>query len=231
MNISFVLVEPKVPENIGASARAIKTMGFSKLCLVKPCEYKTGKARWLAHGSNDILDDAEVFMSLEAAVKNDDLVIGTTARHRSSKMEYLDIRKIKQFLAARRDEYNKIALVFGREESGLSNEDMALCDITSTISMAASSPSLNLSQAVMIYAYMMRDEELIETDYEPIQDYESLSILKNKIETLLAGTAISDNKALKGRIMERLALASGKDVKLIHSITNSLINKYGKEKK
>jgi tRNA/rRNA methyltransferase len=231
VNISFVLVEPKVPENIGASARAIKTMGFSKLCLVKPCEYKTGKARWLAHGSNDILDDAEVFMSLEAAVKNDDLVIGTTARHRSSKMEYLDIRKIKQFLAARRDEYNKIALVFGREESGLSNEDMALCDITSTISMAASSPSLNLSQAVMIYAYMMRDEELIETDYEPIQDYESLSILKNKIETLLAGTAISDNKALKGRIMERLALASGKDVKLIHSITNSLINKYGKEKK
>ena len=67
--ISFILVEPKVPENIGAAARAIKTMGFGKLCLVNPCEYKTGKARWLAHGSNDILDDAQVFTSLEAAVE------------------------------------------------------------------------------------------------------------------------------------------------------------------
>lgn len=229
MYISFVLVEPKVPENIGASARAIKTMGFSKLCLVKPCEYKTGKARWLAHGSNDILDNAEVFMSLEAAVKNNDLVIGTTARRRSSKMDYLDIRKLKYFLAARRDKYKKIALVFGREESGLSNEEMALCDITSTISMAVSFPSLNLSQAVMIYAYMMRDEEPIETGDEPVRDYESLSMLKNKIETLLSDTTISANKALKGRIMERLALASGKDIKLLHSITNSLINKYGEE--
>ncbi len=230
MYISFILVEPKVPENIGAAARAIKTMGFGKLCLVNPCEYKTGKARWLAHGSNDILDDAQVFTSLEAAVENNDLVVGTTARYRISKSEYIDLEQLKSFLEARHGKYNKIALVFGREESGLTNEEIALCDITSTISMAVPFPSLNLSQAVMIYAYMLSDKEgPADINNEPIQGPESLRLLKDKIETLLSGTTINSNKVLKGRIMERLSLASAKDIKLLHSITNSLINKYGKE--
>jgi len=229
VHISFVLVEPKVPENIGAAARAIKTMGFCKLCLVNPCDYITGKAQWLAHGSTDILRNAEVFTSLKAAVKKSDLVIGTTARYRSSKTEYIDLRKLKPFLEYRKDEYKKIALVFGREESGLSNDEMDLCDITSTISMAASFPSLNLSQAVMIYAYMLSEiEEPLDNRDETIRDTESLSLIKDKIEILLSGTTISRNKALKGRIMERLAMASGKDIKLLHSVTNSLINKFGK---
>ena len=232
MHISFVLVEPKVPENIGAAARAIKTMGFCKLCLVNPCEYTTGKAQWLAHGSQDILRDAAVFTSLKAAVKNSDLVIGTTARYRSSKTEYIDLKQLKPFLESRQDEYKKIALVFGREESGLSNDEMELCDIISTISMAVSFPSLNLSQAVMVYAYMLSETgEPQDSQDETIHDSESLSLIKNKIEILLSGTALSRNKALKGRIMERLALASGKDIKLLHSVTNSLITKYGKEQK
>lgn len=87
MHISFTLVEPKVPENVGAAARAMKTMGFKRLCLVRPCEYRTGKTRLLAHGSEDIPDNAEVFTSLETAVANNDLDIGTTARQRISKYQ------------------------------------------------------------------------------------------------------------------------------------------------
>lgn len=96
--------------------------------------------------------------------------------------------------------------------------------------MAVPFPSLNLSQAVMIYAYMLSDKEgPADINNEPIQGPESLRLLKDKIETLLSGTTINSNKVLKGRIMERLSLASAKDIKLLHSITNSLINKYGKE--
>lgn len=229
MHISFILVEPKVPENVGAAARAMKTMGFKRLCLVRPCEYRTGKARLLAHGSEDILDNAEVFTSLETAVANNDLVIGTTARQRISKSEYIDISGLRSFLEERQEEYKKISVVFGREEYGLSNEELELCDITSTIPMASSYPSLNLSQAVMIYSYML-SEKMVSgfVHNDPGPGNESLGLLKNKIEILLSGTTIDKNKALKGRIMERLALAKGKDIRLIHSLTNSLIRKYEK---
>lgn len=232
MDISFILVETKVPENLGSSARAIKTMGFRNLSLVNPCEFNEGKARWVAHGSNDILDNATVFKTLGDALKNFDLVIGTTARHRISKSEYIEIRQLRTFLDARKNVYSKIAIVFGTEESGLTNEQLNLCDITSTIPMAAHFPSLNLSQAVMLYAYTLHENLGNEgTNGEVSQDSMSLGILRDKIEELLEGTDISRNKALKGRIMERLSLVSVTDIKLLHSITNSLKSKYDKAQK
>ena len=78
MIISFVLVEPKVPENIGASARAIKTMGFTDLVLVNPSNWKNDKARWVAHGSSDVLEKALLFKSLEESVGSSDFVIAMT---------------------------------------------------------------------------------------------------------------------------------------------------------
>lgn len=232
MDISFILVEPKVPENLGSAARAIKTMGFKNLSLVNPCEFNEGKARWVAHGSNDILDDAKVFNTLLDAVKEYDLVIGTTARHRVSKSEYIEISQLRTFLEARRSEYNKIAIVFGKEESGLTNEQLDLCDVTSTIPMAVNFPSLNLAQAVMLYAFILnKNLNNEETNNDQGNNSRSLSTLKEKMEKLLEGTDISRNKVLKGRIMERLALASVTDIKLLHSITNSLLNKYDKARK
>lgn len=232
MDISFILVEPKVPENLGAAARAIKTMGFKKLYLVNPCEYKTGKAKWLAHGSANILDDAKVFTNLEEAINTNELAIGTTGRHRTLKNEYIDLKQLTPFLESRGHVYSKIALVFGREESGLSNDELALCDVISTISMASSFPSLNLSQAVMLYAYVLSGIEITKDINEKTTPGSiSLRLLKEKIDILLSDTTLSSNKVLKGRIMERLSLASGNDIRLIHSITNSLMSKYGKEQK
>jgi tRNA/rRNA methyltransferase len=80
MQIFFILVEPAVQENVGAAARAIKTMGFSRLILVNPCDYLSGPARWLAHGSGEILDNAQVFPSLKEAIVNFDFVVGTSAK-------------------------------------------------------------------------------------------------------------------------------------------------------
>ena len=232
MDLAFILVEPRVPENIGSAARAIKTMGFRKLCLVNPCDYKTGKAQWLAHGSKDILDKAKVFSNLKEAAEGYDLIIGTTTRHRISKSEYIEIGELKSFLEERQNDYSKIALVFGGEESGLSNSQMASCDITSNISMAVNYPLLNLSQAVMIYAYMLSD---IDRNGSPgikkNPEEASLKQLIIKINYLLSDTVIAKNKTLKGRIMERISLASTKDIRLIHSIINSLLKKYNKGQK
>jgi len=233
VQISFILVEPKVPENIGAAARAVKTMGYKRLVLINPCEYRTGPAQWLAHGSSDILGKAEVYGSLKEALTGTDITIGTTARYRSIKGEYTSLEDLRALLERESGNYKKVALVFGREESGLSNQEISLCDITSTIQLAAPYPSLNLSQAVMLYAYMLSGIKSPDIDMDAVRepDLQSLKLLKNKIESLLSETPVSENKALKGKIMERLALADGKDIKLFHSIANALFNKYENTRK
>lgn len=232
MDISFVLVEPKVPENIGAAARAIKTMGFSSLVLINPSSHNEGKARWVAHGSGDVLDKAAVFSSLENALLEYDFIIGTTSKSRISKHEYIAIDQLWTFLKSREEEYKRIALVFGREEYGMTNEELKLCDVASTVPLAAPYPSLNLSQAVMLYAFSLRESRAGNTaGITERSEAATLSILKAKAEKLLEGTDITKNKVLKGRMMERLSMASITDIKLLHSFTNALIEKYGEGKK
>ena len=230
MEIYFVLVEPGVPENVGAAARAIKTMGFTKLILVKPCDHLSSGARKLAHGSVDILENAIVHKNIADALAQMDLVIASTARYRVAKEDYMDAGGLKSFLEMRYNTYKNVAMVFGREESGLSNAELSCCDITTTVPMASSYPSLNLAQAVMIYAYILADavSAISSTgkDVSPL----NLGSLRSKIDSLLSGTKIEKNETLRGRIMERLALASDNDLRLIHSVCNSLTAKYEKNK-
>ncbi len=82
MQIHFVLVEPQVPENVGAAARALKTMGFERLRLVNSRILQEPRTQWVAHGSREILQQAEVFASLEEALADIDLAIGTSAKAR-----------------------------------------------------------------------------------------------------------------------------------------------------
>jgi len=124
LNITFILVNPAVPENIGASARAMNTMGFHDLRLVNPCNFLNEKARMLAHGSHSILENATVFSSLEKAVRDIDFVIGTTAKRRSAKEDYYSANLLSGYLAKKGDSISTIAIVFGKEESGLTNEEI-----------------------------------------------------------------------------------------------------------
>ena len=82
MNISFILVEPAVPENIGAAARAIKTMGFNDLRLVNPCDHLDMRAKMLAHASHEILENAKIFTNLSDAIADLDFTIATSAKQR-----------------------------------------------------------------------------------------------------------------------------------------------------
>jgi tRNA/rRNA methyltransferase len=225
MNISFVLVEPAVPENIGATARAIKTMGFSSLVMVNPCEWKEGKARWLAHGSGDILDKAIIVDSLQEALEGSDLIIATSAKKRSVKQDYVPVHGLRRFITDKSDSISSVSLVFGREESGLTNEEMKLCDITSTIEMNAEFPSLNLSHAVMIFAYELA--ALNRNINTKVSSAESSSFNKMKAKTrlVLEAIGISEDDNRYGRILERISFLGRDDVNLAHSICNLILGR------
>ncbi len=225
MEYSFILVEPKVPENIGASARALKTMGFSSLILVKPCEDPEGRARWLAHGSNEILDNARIYKSLNEAISGFDLVISTTTRKRNVQSDLIPLSELSDFIGNKGLAIKKVAIVFGNEESGLSNTDLSLCHISSTIPLVNDFPSLNLSQSLMLFAYeLSAGKRNINIPGErQIAGEESLSAVREKVEKILEATELNENPSLSGKIIERISHADGKDLNLIHSIAGKVL--------
>ena len=221
MDLYFILVKPAVPGNIGAAARAIKTMGFSRLRLVKPLDYIGQEARMLAYASEEILERAEVFSTLKEAIADIDLTIATTAKVRHARLEYLNADKIPEMIRAKGGSVNKTGLVFGSEESGLTNEEIRICDLVSSIPMKGTYPSLNLGQSVMIYAYVMASFE--RTKPEPAfqsLDQEGFRAMMDKARKVLADLDIKNNPALYNRILERLASLGEDDVHLLHSILN-----------
>jgi TrmH family RNA methyltransferase len=151
-NVYFILVEPKEPGNIGASARAIKNMGFRNLCLVKPPDEMSEEGRWFARNAHDVLDSAEVHGSVEEAIRDKALVVGTTRRAGKRRGVIVPVEK---GVAGVRDiaAHNKVAILFGREARGLYNDEVEECGFMLTIPSSTIQPSLNLAQAVLIIAY------------------------------------------------------------------------------
>lgn len=127
-------------------------MGFTQLWLVNPCPLQP-EAYWVAHESAEILDQARHFPDLASALENVDFSIATGARRRLEKDDYLSPQECVQALAGKRQSVTRAAMVFGRESSGLTGDEMALCDAATTIPLAVTQPSLNLAQAVMLYAW------------------------------------------------------------------------------
>ncbi len=151
-NVCFILVEPQYPGNIGSSARALKSMGFSELILVNPCDFQDSEAQRLAHASEDVLNAARIVPTLQEAIEDCHFIVATTQRHREYRFPYYTPEELAQKAIPLTIE-GRIAIVFGRERSGLTNEEIRLCDVISTAPAAVSHPSLNLAQAVLVYAY------------------------------------------------------------------------------
>jgi len=150
-NIRIVLVEPQVPGNVGAASRAMKNMGLSRLVLVKPWFHGHPQARYMAHGSEDVLDRAEVFETLAEAVKDSVLVVGATRRMRTS-TPFVNPAKAAQAMLESTAS-GPVSILFGREDRGLLNEELKACQMYVAIPSSKEHPSLNLSQAVMVMAY------------------------------------------------------------------------------
>lgn len=223
MDLIFILVEPAVPENIGAACRALKTMGFSELRLINTQSHLNDQARWLAHGSADILENAQLFNSLDEALFDIDFTVGTTAKQRSVKLDYYHPEELKQLLLKKETTINKVAIVFGREESGLTNPELQLCDIAVTIPLKQAYPSINLAQAVMTMTYSLSEfSEKKSTVTNKTSDY---TLLKQKTGKLLRQLNLKTSHNLHGRIMERLSTVDSADINLLLSLLNRLERK------
>ena len=155
--VRFVLVETSRAGNIGAAARAIKTMGFSELVLVSPREADAlhhEEAIAFASGANDVLSKARIVDSLDEALAGCNLTVALTARLREFSPPLRSPRALAQQLHA--DSSLRCALVFGNERFGLSNEQVERCNALVSIPVNAEYASLNLAQAVQILAYECR---------------------------------------------------------------------------
>jgi len=225
MNLTFVLIEPKVPGNIGAAARALKTMGFNNLYLVNPCEYLEGEALWLAHGSRDVLESIQTFHDFSSAIQDFDLVIGTTANEkRSAKADYLPPDVLAQLISKKQGSINTIAVVFGREESGMTNAELKLCDLVSSIPLKTNYPSLNLSQAVMLYAYELSKVNFEETSV-PVSEKGNFTTVKDKISILMKEIGMDDGSNLYNRVLERVSFMNSGDINLVLSLLTRIQKK------
>ena len=153
--IRMVLVNTTHPGNIGGAARAIKNMGLTELYLVQPREYPAPRAVWRAAGARDILTNVKVVESLDEAIAGCGLVVGTSARERRIPWPLINPRECGEKIwgeAARHD----VALLFGREDRGLTNSELQKCHYHVHIPSNPDYSSLNLATAVQVLAYEVR---------------------------------------------------------------------------
>lgn len=155
-NIVVVLSRTTEPMNIGAACRAMKTMGLKHLRLIDPLNPKGRSAHALAHGAEDILEDAVVVDSLLEAVGDCILVTGTTARPRQLRKHALLTPAEMSDAVADHARDGRVAILFGTERTGLTNDEADICRYLSTVDTAPEQPSLNLAQAVMLYSWEIR---------------------------------------------------------------------------
>jgi tRNA/rRNA methyltransferase len=221
MDLYFILVKPAVPGNVGAAARAINTMGFKRLRLVAPCNYMNQEARMMAHASEEVLEGAEVFTGLKQAIADLDITVATTAKSRQARLEYLGASELPAVISNKGRAVKTTGLVFGGEESGLTNEEIRMCDLVSSIPMKQPYPSLNLGQSVMIYAYIMASSGLDEPGIDTAtRNPEGFRAMMEKSKKALEYLNLASNPALYHRILERLATLGEDDIHLMHSILN-----------
>ena len=152
-NIKIILVETTHPGNIGASARAMKTMGLGALRLVNPKLFPSADATVRAAGADDILSEAEIYDSLADAVGDCKYLYGTSTRKRSLQCEVLSPESATNEIINVMDNDINIGIVFGRERTGLTNSELDLCNKMVAIPTNPEFSSLNIASAVQIICY------------------------------------------------------------------------------
>ncbi|MFM5080718.1 tRNA/rRNA methyltransferase [Aeromonas veronii] len=234
MKLYFVLVAPARPANVGAAARAMKTMGFDAMRLVASRVHEEEEASWVAHGAQEILTQAEAFDTLPEALADMDLVIATTARERGRYQHYLTPGEIREQIRSK-PSLDKVAIVFGCEESGLSNEQLAEVDLISYLPLKVSYPSLNLGQAIMLYAYEMSqlmDELNADGAAAVAENFDNagqVRVLKSKTAELLGELGVSQDEKLHQWVMDRVPMLPQRDLNMLHLLCKDLARKLGKE--
>ena len=183
-NVRIILIGTSHPGNIGSAARAMKTMGMTDLVLIDPeCEVD-GKSVALSAGASDVLKNHKVYKTLDEGIADCGLVIGASARARTLDWPMLDPREMGIKVASEGKKH-KVALVFGRENSGLSNDELQKCHFHVFIPANPDYSSLNLAMAVQTLSYEVRMSFLASESYpEVIEEYPRASDFENMLEHL-----------------------------------------------
>ena len=228
MQLHIVLVAPARPENVGAAARAMKTMGFTSLRIVDSEAHLQPAARWVAHGAGDILDGVQTFATLEQALADVDFTVATTARSRARFHYYCTPQQLLGQLNERSQWVGQAALVFGREDSGLTNEELELADLLTGVPMQADYPSLNLGQAVMVYCYQLSELMNVSAPQEPVANEGQLKALRQRAEGLLTALEVSDDQKLRDWLHQRLGALQQRDTAMLHTLLHDIEKKLTK---
>ena len=149
----IILVEPQSPGNIGMTCRAMKNMGFNQLRIVNGCDRFDSESLKFAVAARDLLESAVVFPDLASAMSDCTLTVGTTRRHGKYRQEILSPAEVSNHLKEQVTPDCRAALVFGREDSGLTTEELSLCRWHATIPTSNEYGSLNLAQSVLLFCY------------------------------------------------------------------------------
>lgn len=213
MNYTFdgvrvVMVNTTEPGNIGAAARAMKNMSLSKLYLVNPKGYPSAVATARASGADDVLSKAVVCKSLEEALQSTHLVIGASARQRNIKWKQMDVvdacAEIKNTTGIKNQE---VAVVFGTEKFGLTNEELDLCQILMTIPGNPNYFSLNVASAIQVFAYqnyVYNTTTEFEKSENELASYNELESFYAHLAQVLEHIDYFEDKRPKTLLMRRL---------------------------
>ena len=213
-HVRIVMVNTTLPANIGSALRAMKTMGLCKLVLVDPKTYPHPDIDALAAGATDLIEQIEVVEQLEDAIADCHLVFGTSARSRTIPWPLLDARPAaEKSLNAVAQHGQNVAIIFGREDRGLTNEELALANYHVTIPVNEEYGVLNVAQAIQVICYEMRmaaidivgkiadpaatmqvtDSEAMQWD-EPLVNHEQMQQFYPHLEKMLAEIEFMDPK-------------------------------------
>ena len=154
--VRIVMVNTTLPANIGSALRAMKTMGLTKLVLVAPKTFPHPHIDALSAGAQDLIEQIEIVETLEDAIEDCHLVFGTSARSRTIPWPLLDVRPAAKEALNGASQQQNIAIVFGREDRGLTNEELALANYHLTIPVNADYGVLNVAQAIQVVCYELR---------------------------------------------------------------------------
>jgi len=190
-NIKIILNEPQEPGNIGSTARVMKGMGFDRLILINPVpDWREHDQPWaFACWSHDILHNAVEYKNLDEAILAEGIhmLVGTTHRRREKRLpEIIPLREGARIIAEASQEHT-VAIMFGREDFGLSTEDISRCNLCISIPMARRNPSFNLSHAVAVIAYevLMASLEDVPKPKYKLATLDHLKVLEDKIVNVL----------------------------------------------
>jgi tRNA/rRNA methyltransferase len=205
--VRVVLSHTSHPGNIGAAARAMKTMGLSRLYLVNPKLFPHAEAHALASGAADMLDAAVITDSLDAALEGTVMAVAATARHRDLSHEVVSCRQACERVV-RETTHGDVALVFGTERTGLTIAEVAKCRLIATIPANDKYASLNLAQAVQVFAYEIRmaAQTVSDTAGEAAAEvaaHEDVERFYEHLEQVMCETGFL-NPAQPGRLMQRI---------------------------